>query len=675
MPETLTPAPILQYGQISKFTKDIVKLNSGSLFKWGESGFVPLELWSQNTKIPSYYDASSSNIAKTNWASGHTYFPVAFKGIDWQASNTDKLIPAYSAGSIYSHNNELPVLSDAAIRIVPQDNNPIELPFLPKVGTAFKITTFQYSDLGRVEVKQNYRVLSSFDDGDDYQAVVSINDECWVSEEIDTVSGGPLYTITLSQAANINASPVFERDTIFRTYVSGTPNEDGEWKFSNSTTILVYNANANMVGFWGRIKYKKNSIGTITPKVGWGEPASATLGFSDGTENQYFATPSFPTHSISVYVNGVLWNSVSEITSAGNYVGVDEDVGIIWFGNGTAGNIPTTGAQITCEFTVVPLVAFEPAFSDLKVTADGVGINDQSVFSESKGFVIASPQTPERRIENLAETLTPASISLSIEAGTDVNTNLLCTVRALDSLSRPIKNALIKLNVGKLGTNGTNASLLSTGKFSEPVVLTNEEGYGYTYFIPSKNIWDYTVPVNLFGIGEGETGNGNRGTALSADYVVAGTAFRINSSSPAFQDVNILFDGTDSTKLRYFTVEDDDEWAPFNYESRTGGRKKRPYITSLQQVTQVTAIVKGSSVVVFIPGCQSTFPTSTCVQVQFAPVKTIIWASLAENPSLTSSTVTRLFNIIEQSGIDGQLEANSTRILQAGWTDPAGTSW
>lgn len=674
MPATITIDPILEYGQSSKFKTSIESINSNSYFVWGKSGFLDKEFWSTKAIVPSYYDASTEGLDYSYWASGHAHNPIVYKGIDWQKSNSKILSPAFNSGYIYSFKQELPLISDDAVRIVPQNNSAISLSLNPKVGSLFNISSFKYSDTNQVEVYKNYRVLNAFDSGDNYQAKVEIEDIQWITEPIDSVTGGPLYTITISEATDINSEPVFEQNFIFQTRVTSTPNENGEWKFTSSTSIQVYWNDSSVVSYWGRLKFKKAVIGTITPKSTWGETGTANIGVSNGEVNQYFNAPYFPLHTVTVRVNGVAWTKVSDITAAGNYVGVDEDLGIIWFGNGTQGNIPSTGSQISCSYTIVPLITYEPSYSKTYVTGNGVDVLDQSILSEGRGFIIASPQTAERRLLDASSGRVVASISLSVDAGTDVNTPLLCTVRALDSLSRPVKNALIKLNVGS-PNSGNQVATLRTGKFSEPVVQTNSNGYAYTYFIPSKNLWDYTVCINLYGRGGGENPTGTRGTVLTGTYQILNGGFRINNTSEAWQDANILFDSINPA-LRMFVVEDNDKWTPFNYESRTGGRKGRLYLPSTHQTVNVTTVFKSVTfITVIATSTQAALSAASPVQVHVAPVKTIIWATLVNNTAIFSSSTSRNFDIINQSGIDGNTIVNTHRVLQAGWLNPQGSIW
>ena len=75
---------------------------------------------------------------------------------------------------------------------------------------------------------------------------------------------------------------------------------------------------------------------------------------SNGTANQVRYVKYAPAleGSMQVYVGGTKWDIVSSLENAGrnNVCMVDEESGKITFGDGTNGNIPVSGAQITCAY-------------------------------------------------------------------------------------------------------------------------------------------------------------------------------------------------------------------------------------------------------------------------------------------------------------------------------------
>jgi hypothetical protein len=395
---------------------------------------------------------------------------------------------------------------------------------------------------------------------------------------------------------------------------------------------------------------------------------SYNLGNSNGTAYQTFTTPLFPISNATIYVDGVAWTiTESPITSAGNYVFVNYSSGVIQFGGGgNYGTIPNLGSSIKVTFKAVPLICYEPSYNSKSLTIKSLDISSPNTFDEF-GYIAITPNSREE-VMRLDDT-DVNSITLSVASGTTPGVPLLCTISAQDLFGRPVRNAIIKL---KAGFNSSGNNLLSErmllGEFSSNIVRTNSDGAAYTYFTPSKNIYSYMIRCNFFNRGMGEAFSGSRGTTLSGLVLNTSNIIVTLTSHPEIRSLNSSTVGN----IRIVGIYDDDEWNPYNYESRTGGRAKLIRSAIGNPVSPSLVVINSVLVRLDITNIRSLMYSSGLVQIGILPAQVSIWGVLNSNTAIVSNVITRGIDIISESTLNGPYTVGTDRIQQLSYLDPTG---
>jgi alpha-N-arabinofuranosidase len=100
---------------------------------------------------------------------------------------------------------------------------------------------------------------------------------------------------------------------------------------------------------------------------------------SDGSPNQsfYVEYPPVVNNSQTIYINGVAWRKVGNISQAGPYDNVyqiDNTTGQIIFGDGTHGKIPVTGSNITASYESGTHDGFLEYYKEMKAANPGIKV-------------------------------------------------------------------------------------------------------------------------------------------------------------------------------------------------------------------------------------------------------------------------------------------------------------
>lgn len=209
---------------------------------------------------------------------------------------------------------------------------------------------------------------------------------------------------------------------------------------------------------------------------------------------------------------------------------------------------------------------------------------------------------------------------------------------------------------------------MKLGRFHNPVVRTNEDGRAYTYFVPSDNLYSYICRLNLYNRGTGETNNGSRGSATVGISFLSASRLLVNSNT--HPDIKVL--NTSAGVARVMGFYDDDEWNPYNFESRTGGRAK--LILSATGVPLIPAVTGGVVKIIDANNIRSLTQTSGLVQIGLYPASTQIWAIWEdEGIAVSSDITTRSFTINTSTISTGSFTVGTSAIQQAGYLDPLGS--
>ena len=103
-------------------------------------------------------------------------------------------------------------------------------------------------------------------------------------------------------------------------------------------------------------------------RVGTYDDFTAAKSISNGTAGQFFYVqyPPVAPGSAMVMVNGQTWTEVSSLSGQGQAYTLDTNSGIIRFGDGVAGQVPPSGAQITITYDSGPHDGFVDFYKAMK---------------------------------------------------------------------------------------------------------------------------------------------------------------------------------------------------------------------------------------------------------------------------------------------------------------------
>lgn len=152
------------------------------------------------------------------------------------------------------------------------------------------------------------------------------------------------------------------------------------WEVGNelanaSQRYWMAGASTNSVGqlyaLGGSTTFTRQPVGSATD---WRAPAA----LSDGSPGQVFYAhyPPLAPGSQIVYVGGTAWQEVADLSTAGSedVYQVDAATGRITFGDGTHGNIPPDGAQVTMSYTSGPHDGFSDFYQAMKAVNPSISI-------------------------------------------------------------------------------------------------------------------------------------------------------------------------------------------------------------------------------------------------------------------------------------------------------------